>query len=170
MRIKGQIFTGSTLSGMAILVCLVATLGSLMPSVYAQENLPDRRPGTFAGKIGQSYKDSTPAWPITRKAPPNAPNVLVILLDDVGFGAASTFGGPIPTPALDRLAKTGLRYTRWNTTALCSPTRAALLSGRNHHQMGYGVIAKTTPFPVSLRLHHACRYRACLSHPRRPYR
>ncbi|RSL18875.1 arylsulfatase [Edaphobacter aggregans] len=148
MRIKGQIFTGSTLSGMAILVCLVATLGSLMPSVYAQENLPDRRPGTFAGKIGQSYKDSTPAWPITRKAPPNAPNVLVILLDDVGFGAASTFGGPIPTPALDRLAKTGLRYTRWNTTALCSPTRAALLSGRNHHQMGYGVIAEvSTGFP-----------------------
>jgi Sulfatase len=133
MRISGRIFVGPTLFVAAILVSWMAILSLSIPSVHAQESLPDRRPGPFQGKIGQSYKDSTPAWPITRKAPPNAPNVLIVLLDDVGFGAASTFGGPIPTPTLDRLAKTGLRYTRWNTTALCSPTRAALLSGRNHH-------------------------------------
>lgn len=66
------------------------------------------------------------------KVPKGAPNILLILTDDVGFGASTTFGGPIPTPTMDRLAAHGLRYTQFHTTALCSPTRAALLSGRNH--------------------------------------
>ncbi|MET1086893.1 MAG: sulfatase-like hydrolase/transferase, partial [Arthrobacter sp.] len=68
--------------------------------------------------------------------PPGAPNVLIVLLDDVGFGAASTFGGPCATPTADRLAAGGLKYTRFHTTSLCAPTRAALLSGRNHHSVG----------------------------------
>ena len=75
-----------------------------------------------------------------RQAPANAPNVVVILLDDVGWGTASTFGGPVPTPALDALAQRGLSYTRFNTTAICSPTRAALLTGRNAHATGVGAV------------------------------
>ena len=74
------------------------------------------------------------------KAPEGSPNVLLILLDDVGFGMCSTFGGPVETPHLDKLAKNGLTYNRFHTTALCSPTRAALLAGRNHHSVGTGVI------------------------------
>ena len=80
--------------------------------------------------------------------PEDAPNVLLIMTDDVGFGAPSTFGGVIPTPALDRIADEGLRYTNMHSTALCSPTRAALLTGRNHHSVGFGVIAEqATGFP-----------------------
>ncbi|WP_166830662.1 arylsulfatase [Thalassoroseus pseudoceratinae] len=81
--------------------------------------------------------------PIPRIRPPkDAPNVLIVLIDDVGFGAASTFGGPCQTPTLERLAKGGLRYTRFHTTALCSPTRQALLTGRNHHSVGMGGITE----------------------------
>src|SRR5207342_2494981 len=87
-------------------------------------------------------------WPPATVPPKSAPNVLLILTDDVGFGAPSTFGGVIPTPALDRIAQAGLRYTRFHTTALCSPTRAALLTGRNHHSAGFGVIAEmSTGYP-----------------------
>ena len=94
----------------------------------------------FTGKIGTTYKDSTPSYPAAVKAPKGSPNVLLILLDDVGFGMVSTFGGPVPTPNLEKLANTGLKYTRFHTTALCSPTRAALLAGRNHHTLSTGVI------------------------------
>ena len=80
-------------------------------------------------------------FPSLPTAPADAPNVLVVLTDDVGFSAVSGFGGPIPTPAFDSLAETGLRYTRFHVTAMCSPTRAALLTGRNHHAVGYGAIA-----------------------------
>ena len=77
-----------------------------------------------------------------------APNVVMVVLDDVGFGAPETFGGPIPTPALDRVATAGLRYNQFHTTALCSPTRAALITGRNHHSAGFGVISEqSTGFP-----------------------
>jgi len=105
----------------------------------AGAQLPQPDPA-FTGKIGATYKESTPSYPVPVKAPQGSPNVLVILLDDVGFGMCSTFGGPVPTPHMDRLAKAGLRYTRFHTTALCSPTRAALLAGRNHHRCGTGVI------------------------------
>ena len=82
------------------------------------------------------------------KAPPGAPNVVIILIDDLGFGATSTFGGPISTPSFDRLAKSGLRYTNFHTTALCSPTRAALKSGRNHHMVNMAFITEmATAFP-----------------------
>ncbi|WOK36684.1 arylsulfatase [Sphingomonas sp. C3-2] len=102
----------------------------------------------FAGKIGNTYADSTAAFPKPVSAPANAPNIFLIITDDVGFGAASTFGGPIPTPNLDRLAERGLVYNRFHTTAMCSPTRAALLTGRNHHAVGNGIVANlSTGFP-----------------------
>jgi arylsulfatase len=110
-------------------------------SARAQEVLPLPEP-PFKGAIGRTYKDSTPDKIPLIKAPDGAPNVLVILIDDCGFGQWSTFGGQIPTPNLDRLAKAGLRYTRFHTTALCSPTRAALLTGRNHHSASTGVITE----------------------------
>ncbi|MGA9855690.1 MAG: sulfatase-like hydrolase/transferase, partial [Gammaproteobacteria bacterium] len=79
----------------------------------------------FCGKIEENAAQSTPCWPARIVPPKGAPNVLLILLDDVGFGAPSTFGGVIPTPTLDRIAKMGLRYTNFNVSAVCSPTRAA---------------------------------------------
>jgi arylsulfatase len=113
----------------------------------AQEVLPPPA-SPFKGKIAQSYKDSTPDFPQPGHAPEGAPNILLVLLDDVGFGASSTFGGPANTPTLDALAKEGLRYNEFHTTALCSPTRAALLTGRNHHSVHTGVIMEgATGFP-----------------------
>jgi arylsulfatase len=105
-------------------------------------------PEPFAGRIGETWADSEQAFAPAVKAPAGAPNVFVVLTDDVGFGAASTFGGPIPTPNLDRLAEEGLTYNRFHTTAMCSPTRAALLTGRNHHAVHNGIVANlTTGFP-----------------------
>jgi arylsulfatase A-like enzyme len=95
---------------------------------------------SFKGNVAPTLAESKADFPKPIKAPEGAPNVLIILLDDVGFGQVSTFGGPVPTPTLDRLAKNGLRYNCFHSTALCSPSRAALLSGRNHHSVGTGVI------------------------------
>src|SRR6516162_3043578 len=95
-------------------------------------------------------KDPETKYPPIRelRPPSGAPNVLIILLDDVGFGASNAFGGPCQSPTAERLAANGLRYTRFHTTALCSPTRAALLSGRNHHMVGMGAITElATPAP-----------------------
>ena len=96
----------------------------------------------FKGTIGRTYKDLVPDKIPLIKAPDGAPNVLIILIDDCGFGQWGTFGGQFRHRILDRLAKAGLRYTRFHTTALCSPTRAALLTGRNHHSAGTGVITE----------------------------
>ena len=96
----------------------------------------------FGGVVAPLATDSTPSRRSIAYPPPGAPNVVVVLLDDVGFGASSTFGGPIPTPALDRVANAGLRYNQFHTTALCSPTRAALLTGRNHHSAHMGAISE----------------------------
>jgi len=105
-------------------------------------------PPQFGGVIKQSAKDSTPWWPPRVVPPKGAPNILLIMTDDQGYGVSGTFGGVIPTPALDRVAKAGLRYTEFNSTALCSPTRASLITGRNHHSVGFGVIAElSTGFP-----------------------
>jgi len=105
-------------------------------------------PQAFHGVIKDLAQDSQPFWPARVVPPKDAPNVLLIMTDDVGFGAPSTFGGVIPTPALDRVANAGLRYTNFHSTSLCSPTRAALLTGRNHHSAGFGVIAEmATGFP-----------------------
>jgi arylsulfatase A-like enzyme len=105
-------------------------------------------PQPFQGDIKLNALQSTPAWPARVVAPKGAPNILLIMTDDVGFGAPSTFGGVIPTPTLDHLATEGLRYANFHTTSLCSPTRAALLTGRNHHSEGFGVISElATGYP-----------------------
>ncbi len=116
-------------------------------AVAAQEVLPVP-PAPFKGHIGLSAKDSESDFPKPVQAPKGAPNVVLILLDDVGFGASSTFGGPVNTPTLERLAKNGLRYTQFHTTALSSPTRAALITGRNHHSVHTAVIMEmATGYP-----------------------
>lgn len=105
-------------------------------------------PQPFGGVIERTAPGSKPYWPARVVPPKGAPNVLLIITDDSGFGVPSTFGGVIPTPSLDRIAANGLRYTNFNSTALCSPTRAALITGRNHHSVGFGVIAEqATGFP-----------------------
>ena len=102
----------------------------------------------FGGVIKDTAVDSKPYWPPTIVPPKGAPNVLLIMTDDQGYGVYSTFGGVIPTPAMDRIAKAGLRYTQFHSTALCSPTRAALITGRNHHSSGFGVISEqATGYP-----------------------
>ena len=102
----------------------------------------------FGGVIKDTAADSKPYWPPSVVPPKGAPNVLLIMTDDQGYGVTSTFGGVIPTPAMDRIAKAGLRYTQFHSTALCSPTRAALITGRNHHSVGNGVIAEmATGYP-----------------------
>ncbi|MBI4164565.1 MAG: arylsulfatase [Acidobacteria bacterium] len=96
----------------------------------------------FKEQVGSSAKNLLPDWPKPLTAPKGAPNVVVILLDDSGFAETSTFGGVVQTPTLDELAAEGLRYNRFHVTALCSPTRAALLTGRNHHRVGFGVVTE----------------------------
>jgi arylsulfatase A-like enzyme len=127
----------------------VALLASMILSTaaVAQDVLP-RPESPFKGHMGRKAKESKTDFPKEVAAPKSAPNILVILTDDVGFGASSTFGGPIPTPTMDRLAKQGLRFNNFHTTALCSPTRAALLTGRNHHSNATGAIMEMgTGFP-----------------------
>lgn len=112
---------------------------SIAAVARAQEVLPCP-PQPFTGKIGGTVKDSTPDFPKEAAAPQGAPNILVIMPDDVGFAASSPFGGPIPTPTFERLAANGLRYTQFHTAALCSPTRSALITGRNHHTNASGAV------------------------------
>src|SRR5208282_5326749 len=105
-------------------------------------------PPKFGGVIKESYKDSTPWWAPRIVPPKGAPNVLLIMTDDQGYGVSSAFGGVIPTPAIDRIAEAGLRFTHFHSTALCSPSRAALITGRNHHSVGSGVIGElSTGYP-----------------------
>jgi len=115
--------------------------------------IPDR---PHTGLVTYDAKDPATSFPPIEplRPPDGAPNVLVVLIDDCGFGASSAFGGPVNTPTAERLAAQGLKYNRFHTTALCSPTRAALLSGRNHHSVGMGgvtEIATSAPGYNSLR-------------------
>ena len=143
---------------------LVALVIAFSPSAYAQQTTGtpgspgatttiDGRylpapPPKFGGEMNLNALESKPWWPPRVVPPKGAPNILLILTDDVGFGAPSTFGGVIPTPSLDRIAANGLRYTNVHTTSLCSPTRAALITGRNHHSVGFGVISEmATGYP-----------------------
>src|SRR6202045_270002 len=106
------------------------------------------QPPKFGGEINLQASQSKPYWPARVVPPKGAPNVLLIMTDDQGYGVSGTFGGVIPTPAMDRIAQMGLRYTQFHSTALCSPTRAALITGRNHHSVAYGVICElSTGFP-----------------------
>jgi arylsulfatase len=133
-----RLVTGALSASLAVAFAAFAEPSQVLP----------RPEEPFGGAIGDTYADSTPAFATPVVAPAGSPNILLVLTDDVGFGAASTFGGPIPTPNLDRLAGNGLSYNRFHTTAMCSPTRAALLSGRNHHAVGNGIVANlTTGFP-----------------------
>ena len=105
-------------------------------------------PPAFGGVIKQDATDSKPWWPPRIVPPKGAPNVLLIMTDDQGYGVTSTFGGVIPTPNMDKLARAGLRYTQFHSTALCSPTRAAIITGRNHHSVGFGIIGEmATGYP-----------------------
>jgi len=108
-------------------------LGFLLGQLQAQEVLPRPQP-PFKGKIERLAKDSSPDFPKGIEAPPGAPNILLILTDDVGFGASSTYGGPISTPTFDRVAKNGLRYTMFHTTALCSPNAGCVDYGPQSSQ------------------------------------
>src|SRR5262245_3600695 len=111
------------------------------------KQLPPPAP-KFGGVIKDSAVDSKPWWPPRVVPPKGAPNILLIMTDDQGYGVSGTFGGVIPTPAMDRVAKMGLRYTQFHSTALCSPTRAALITGRNHHSVGFGIISEqSTGYP-----------------------
>ncbi len=124
--------------------------------------IPDK---AFGGTIGRTMDNSVADWSMIPgpKAPEDAPNVLIVLIDDAGFGAPSTFGGPIQTPNLTRVQQMGLTYNRFHVTAVCSPTRAALLTGRNHHRVGFGSIAEYPgPFPG----YTAARPRSCTALPR----
>jgi arylsulfatase A-like enzyme len=123
------------------LCCGAAVLLGAGP-IAAQEILP-KAPPPFTGKIDPSRDKATPAWPAEVKAPANAPNIVLVLLDDVGFGASSAMGGVIETPELEKLAGEGLRYNNFHVNAMCSPTRGALLSGRNNHQVGFGPITES---------------------------
>src|SRR5512136_3376083 len=103
--------------------------------------IPDRE---HVGLTTYDAKDSDTKYPPIEplRPPEGAPNVLIVLIDDVGFGASSAFGGPCNTPTAERLARTGLKYNRFHTCALCSPSRQALLTGRNHHTVGMGGITE----------------------------
>ncbi len=141
----------------------VAFLISAAPALAQQQSAPVGSPAAsrpldgkqlpppdpkWGGVIKNDALQSKPWWPPRVVPPSGAPNVLLIITDDAGFGVPSTFGGVIPTPAMDRVANSGLRYNRVFSTALCSPTRAALITGRNHHSAGFGVIAEqSTGFP-----------------------
>ncbi len=124
--------------------------------------IPDRN---FGGTAGRTLGESVPDWTMIPgpKAPEGAPNVLVVLIDDAGFGAPDTHGGPIATPTFTRVKDMGLTYNRFHVTAVCSPTRAALLTGRNHHRVGFGSIAEYPgPFPG----YTAARPKTCTPLPR----
>ena len=155
MRIKTTLVT--------ILLVVAAVMLAIMPAMAQQvtgelgspsatttisgKQLPPPDPA-FGGVIKEKASESK-AWWAPRVVPPKkAPNVLLIMTDDSGFGAPGTFGGVVPTPALDRIAKNGVRYTNFHSTSLCSPTRAALITGRNHHVAGFGVVGEiATGFP-----------------------
>jgi arylsulfatase A-like enzyme len=105
---------------------------------------------SFPGTIGRTASESTPAWPRERRAPDRSPNIVIILLDDLGYSDVGPFGSEIPTPHIDRLAGSGLSLTNYHTTPVCSPARAALLTGLNPHRAGFASVANTDPgFPNS---------------------
>ena len=131
----------------SVFVAVGILLTCLSAAAVAQDVLP-RPQQPFNGTINLRAKESIPDFPQPVQAPKGAPNILLILLDDVGFGATSTFGGPCNTPTFQMLADNGLKFNQFHTTALCSPTRAALITGRNHHSAHTGVITEAaTGFP-----------------------
>ena len=133
----------STLPVTIVCILCVAMLCSSCSQSRMASNSDDPRMAGFKGKISKNYADSKEDWPTRPKAPDGSPNVLVILLDDVGFGQLGPYGGLTHTPNIDKLAARGLTYTNFHSPALCSPSRAAILAGRNHHSIGFGSHAAT---------------------------
>ncbi len=143
-----RVATGATIAWLGALLLSLASLAGAQPAAPQDGSVLPRPPLPFPGQLGPTEAESTAVLPVRIKAPGEAPNILLVMTDDVGFAAASTFGGPVPTPNLDRLAQQGLRYNRFHTTGVCSPTRAALLTGRNHHAVGAGaVVEMVSPYP-----------------------
>src|SRR5262245_55358829 len=128
--------------GAIALAITVQSISMAAPDTEWDRTVLPRPPQTFDGVTKKTLEGSVPSFTQPVKPPSGAPNILLVLIDDAGFGNPSTFGGPVATPTLDKLASQGLRYNRFHVTALCSPTRAALLSGRNHHSVGFGSIAE----------------------------
>ncbi len=145
----------NSVAGLLALSC-VSALAQQVTGVLGSPEATTTIPGNqipppaenFGGVIKERASESTPWWPPRVVPPKGAPNVLLIMTDDVGFGAPGTFGGVIPTPTMDRIAREGLRYTNFHSTSLCSPSRAAFITGRNHHSEGFGVVGEiATGFP-----------------------
>src|SRR5262245_21866961 len=153
MRTRTTRAASTVLTVGALLGWLTAS-GRLTPALAQDKKLDPAPTGStpsvlprpdfhFPGNVGRTYLDSDPPqFPQPVQAPKGAPNVVLILIDDAGFGQFSTFGGGVPSPTMDRLAAEGLRYNRFHTTALCSPTRAALITGRNHHSAAFASITE----------------------------
>jgi len=149
----------SILISTALAAVLLVSNGAHAQQIIGTPGAPDSQividgkqlpapPIPFGGTITTYAPGSTPFWQPQITPPKAAPNILLIMTDDAGFGISSSFGGVIPTPNMDRVAKAGLRYNQFHSTALCSPTRAALITGRNHHSVGFGVISEqATGFP-----------------------
>jgi len=130
-----------TLLTPAFVLSLLVLTGTSSAQTGGTPSVLPRPDFHFQGNVGRTWRDSDPAqFPQPVQAPKGAPNIVLILIDDTGFGQFSTFGGGVPSPTMDKLAAEGLRFNRFHTTALCSPTRAALLTGRNHHSVASGVI------------------------------
>jgi arylsulfatase A-like enzyme len=146
--IAGSVLTTTLVVTPAVAQVVTGTLGEPSATTTVPGNQLPAPPTNFGGVIKETLDGSKTWWPPRIVPPKGAPNILLIMTDDQGYGVPGTFGGVIPTPALDRIAKAGLRYTEFNSTALCSPTRAALITGRNHHSVGFGVITElSTGFP-----------------------
>ncbi len=143
MMIASLVAVGGLMGWLASAGYFVQASADTPPASGGTPKVLPRPDYEFQGKVGKTVPESDPAkFPQPIAAPKGAPNVVVILLDDAGFGQFSTFGGGIPSPTMDKLAAEGLKYNRFHTTALCSPTRAALITGRNHHTAAFGVITE----------------------------
>src|SRR4029077_5778621 len=155
---RNLLLCGTTLSAAACLLCALGTAGLAQqttgtPGSPGATTTIDGKylpppPPKFGGEINLGASQSKPYWPAQVVPPKGAPNVLLIMTDDQGYGVSGTFGGVVPTPAMDRIANAGLKYTQFHSTALCSPTRAALITGRNTHCARFGVLSEqSTGFP-----------------------
>ena len=152
MELKRSVFAAASLLVLGCVSALAQQTTGFPGSPGATTTIDGKQipppPPKFGGVIKETAPESKPWWPPRVVPPKGAPNVLLIMTDDVGFGAPGTFGGVIPTPTMDRIAAEGLRYTNFHSTSLCSPTRAAIITGRNHHSEGFGVVGEiATGFP-----------------------